>query len=138
MISTTILRRSAVALLAVTSFGVASTQSPVEAQTDCEFCAGGEFFPVSPTRVFDGNVGANSTTFVDVTGDTPAGPSGVPTADVLAVGVNITIDRSRGAGYVAALPSDYVRQPDELITSLLNVNGRGETVPNFGLVGVGA
>ena len=136
MISTTILRRSAVALLAVTAFGVVPTfTAPASAQTDCAsgIGAGGEYFPVTPTRVFDQSVRANATTNVQI-----GGRGGVPVGNVLAVGMNVTIDRSVGPGYVAAAPADFQRGANDLVTSLLNVNGPGETVPNFGLVGVDA
>ncbi|MFK8022490.1 MAG: hypothetical protein AB8G26_00895 [Ilumatobacter sp.] len=129
---TSALRRGAVALLAVTALVAAPSVTPAEAQTSSSLGAGGEYFPLTPTRIFDQFRNSNSTFTVPV-----AGRGGVPSSGVLAVGINVTVDRTQGSGYLAVSPSDFQRGANEAPSSLLNFNGRNDTVPNFGIVGVG-
>ncbi len=93
--------------------------------------AGGEYFPVTPTRVFDARVGANSTTAVDVW----VRDAGIDRDDILAVAVNITLADARGTGYLSAAASGAAG-PGAPGASLLNFNRPGDVVPNLGIIGV--
>ncbi|MEP1125300.1 MAG: hypothetical protein ABJH68_15560 [Ilumatobacter sp.] len=114
----------ATALVSLTAVG-----SPGLAQTD-SIGAGGEYFSVTPTRVFDRRVGANSTTEIDVWVES----SGIARGDILAVAANITLAGAQGTGYVSAAAANG--PADATPTSLLNTNTRGDVVPNFGIIGV--
>jgi hypothetical protein len=105
--------------------------------------AGGEFFPVTPDRIFDSRDAA-----IDVaplgpkpmnsTFDVPVlGVGGVPETDVLAVAVNVTLVGAPGTGYLSLRPSDFEPAATDEPTTLLNFTA-GQTVPNFAIVGVGA
>ncbi len=139
MTSTTLIRRSAGLLMGAAALGALPVVTPApiaSAQAPADLGAGGEFFPVTPARVFDtnngGRVSANSSITVPV-----VGRGGVPAEDVLAVAVNVTLVDAPGRGYVSVRPSDYDASGDDP-TSLINFEGRGATVPNFGIIGVGA
>ncbi|MEP1122557.1 MAG: hypothetical protein ABJH68_01540 [Ilumatobacter sp.] len=143
MISTTVFRRGAALLLGLTAVGVVPTVSNVSAApATCaaeSLCAGGEYFPVTPTRIFDQRgVDANGEVVVPVVGvnGIDGAPSGVPADGVLAVAVNVTIAGAAGNGFASVSPSDYVGGGDP--TSLINFQYAGHTVPNFGIIGVGA
>ncbi len=136
MISTTVFRKGAALLLGLTAFGVVPAVSTVSAApAACAadgLCAGGEYFPVTPTRIFDQKgVNANGEVVVDV-----VGAGGVPDDGVLAVAVNVTIAGAAGPGYASVSPSDYNGSGDP--TSLINFQYSGHTVPNFGIIGVGS
>ena len=136
MISTTVIRRGVALLLGVTAFGVVPAVTTVSAApATCaadSLCAGGEYFPVAPARVADlKGVNANGAVVVDV-----VGAHGVPADNVLAVAVNVTIAGAAGKGFASVSPSDasVAGAP----TSLINYQYRGHTVPNLGIIGVGA
>ncbi len=136
MISTTVFRRGAALLLGVTAVGVVPAVSTVSAAPETcaaeSLCAGGEYFPVAPTRIFDQRgVDANGSITVPV-----VGIGGVPADGVLAVAVNVTIAGAAGNGFASVSPSDYAGGGDP--TSLINFQYAGHTVPNFGIIGVGA
>ena len=90
--------------------------------------AGGEYFPVDPTRVFDARVASNGRTRVDawVRG------AGIERGDILAVAVNITLADGRGTGYLGASAAGAGGSG----ASLLNFNRPGDVVPNFAIIGV--
>lgn len=136
MISTAVFRKGAALLLGLTAFGVVPAVSTVSAApAECAgngLCAGGEYFPVTPTRIFDQKgVNANGEVIVDV-----VGRGGVPSAGVLAVAVNVTIAGAAGPGYASVSPADY--NGSGAPTSLINFQYSGHTVPNFGIIGVGS
>ncbi len=136
MISTTVFRRGAALLLGVTAVGVLPAVSSVSAApATCaadSLCAGGEYFPVAPARIFNNDsVDANGSITVDVLGE-----SGIPEDGVLAVAVNVTVARATGNGFASVSPSDYNGGGDP--TSLINFQYAGHTVPNFGIIGVGS
>ena len=135
MISTTVFRRGAALLLGVTAFGVVPTVTSVSAApATCaadSLCAGGEYFPVTPTRIFDtSGVDANGSVTVPV-----LGASGIPAEGVLAVAVNVTVAGAAGNGFATVAPSDFDASGDP--TSLINFQYSGHIVPNFGIIGVG-
>lgn len=135
MISTTVFRRGAALLLGVTAFGVAPAVTSVSAAPETcaadSLCAGGEYFPVAPTRIFDERIGANDSVTVPV-----VGLGGVPNDGVLAVAVNVTVAGARGNGFASVAPSDFDGSGDP--TSLINFQFAGHTVPNFGIIGAGS
>lgn len=132
MISTTMFRRGAALLLGVTALGVVPAAPNVSAAPD-SLGAGGEYFPVTPTRIYD-QAGVNADGSVDVP---VVGLGGVPAEDVLAVAVNVTIANVPGRGFATVSPSDYVQGTSDR-TSLINFQYDGHTVPNFGIIGVGS
>jgi len=140
MNSTTMFRRTAVLLIGASTIGLGPILTPTaSAQADvASLGAGGEYFPVAPERIYDtkddvdsGRVSANGEITVPV-----VGLGGVPTDGVLAVAVNVTLVDATGRGFVSVRPSDYDASGDEQ-TSLINFESDGQTVPNFGIIGVG-
>ena len=108
----------------------------------CSLCAGGEYHPLTPARIYDSRPpGINA----GVPGSKSMGPSrptfdiqllglgGVPvaTADVLAVTINITIDAPSKAGWLAVYPTG-----SPSFSSVLNF-AAGQTVPNMAIVAAG-
>jgi len=143
MISTTVFRRGAALLLGATAFGVVPAVTSVSAAPETcaaeSLCAGGEYFPVAPARIFDqSGVDASGSVTVPVVGvdDIFGDPSGVPGDGVLAVAVNVTIAGAAGNGFASVSPSDFDGSGDP--TSLINFQYAGHTVPNFGIIGVGS
>lgn len=137
MISTTLFRRSAALVLGAATLGVVPVlPAPTVSAQAADLGAGGEYFPVTPTRIFDtndsGRVSANGEFDVSV-----VGVGGVPADDVLAVAVNVTLVDAPGRGFVSVRPSDYDASGD-IPTSLINFETDGQTVPNFGIIGVGS
>lgn len=137
MISTTVFRRSAALLLGVSALAVLPTVTSVSAAPETcaadSLCAGGEYFPLAPTRIYNNlAVPADGSVEVDV-----LGVGGVPTEGVLAVGVNVTIAGAAGAGFASVSPSDYDPAGADP-TSLINFQYSGHTVPNFGIIGAGS
>ena len=140
MISTTLIRRSAALLLGVSALVVLPVASSASAAPPpaSSLGAGGEYFPLSPTRIYDtttavpgGRIDANGEVDVPV-----VGVGGVPAQNVLAVAVNVTVAGAPGTGFASVSPSDYdlgTAAP----TSLINFQYAGHTVPNFGIIGVG-
>lgn len=146
MISKQWTRRSVALLVAAASVGivpaVGSSAPTVSAQAD-DVGAGGEFFPVTPTRLLDtrqaaldvapaGAKAVNATFDLDV-----VGVGGVPASDVLAVAVNVTVINAPGNGYLSMRPSDFAPSATDEPTTLLNFTA-GQVVPNFAIVGVGS
>lgn len=134
MISTTMFRRSAALLLAVATLGVTQL-APTAQAAPGELNAGGEYFPVTPERVFDNTddrLQGNGEIEVDI-----LGVGGIPESGVLAVAVNVTIADAPGRGFVSVRPSDF-DTGGEAGSSLLNFQYEGHTVPNFGIIGVGS
>lgn len=136
MISTTVFRRGVALLLGVTAFGVVPAVTSVSAAPETcaadSLCAGGEYFPVAPTRIFDeSGVDASGSVTVPV-----VGLGGVPEDGVLAVAVNVTVAGAAGNGFASVSPSDFDGSGDP--TSLINFQYAGHTVPNFGIIGVGS
>jgi len=136
--------RRAVAMVACSVAAVAVVPSmaaaPVAAAGDC-LCAGGEYHPLTPTRIFDSRP-ANAINDVAPLGAKPMGPTdptfdlqllgkgGLPSSatDVLAVAISITIDNPGSAGWLAAYPTG-----SPSTSSLLNFS-TGQTVPNLAIV----
>ncbi len=123
-ISIRVLVAVATALVSLTAVG-----APSLAQTD-SIGAGGEYFGITPERVFDTRVGANSTTQIDVWVES----SGIARGDILAVAANVTLADAQGRGYVTATAAGSPATASP--TSLLNMNSRADIVPNFGIIGV--
>ena len=138
--------RGAVALMALAFVSAAAPlplSQPVAAADEC-LCAGGEYHPLTPVRIYDSRPpGIND---VAPFGAKPMGPTdptfdiqllglgGVPSSatDVLAVAVSITIDGPASAGWLAAYPTG-----SSGTSSLLNFSAR-QTVPNLAIVRGGA
>lgn len=95
------------------------------------------FVPVPPTRVFDTRTDAAPSDYL-CAGDTlevqVTGVGGVPTTDVSAVVLNVTVTRTEGEGYLTVWPTG-TSQP---YVSSLNAVRPGQTVPNLVTVPVGA
>lgn len=124
---------------------VASTVAPVSA-ADCttDMCAGGEYHPRSPERIFDTRTKPGVTPVNDVAplGAKPLNPSNptfdiqllgvgsVPASasDVLAVAVSITVVGPTQNGYLGAYATG-----SESLNSILNFR-TGQTVPNLAIV----
>jgi len=133
-------RRAASTALAlaivVATVGVAG---PAHAQVDgqaCTLCAGGEFFPVTPTRVFDtrnGTGGRNVALPFGQSADVAVtNVAGVPATGVLAVALNVTVDAPSQPGFLTVSPSGA----GVPVASNLNFTP-GNPVANFVVVGVG-
>ena len=126
--------------------------SATAAGTPCTLgglCAGGEYHPLSPTRIFDtGDAVNDPINDVAPLGRKPLGLAkptfdigvlglgGVPqsSSDVLAVVVNITIDQPGLSGWLGAYPSGVAPAQD---TSLLNFRSM-QTTSNLAVVRAGA
>lgn len=121
---------SALAVVPTVSHVSAAPES--ESCTDASLCAGGEYFPVTPTRVYDES-GVDASGSVDVP---VVGVGGVPADGILAVAVNVTVANAAGTGFASVMPSDFDGSGEP--TSLLNFQYDGHTVPNFGIIGVGS
>ena len=102
----------------------------------CTLCAGGEFFPVTPQRVFDTRDGTGGRTGALPFGQSAdvavTGVAGVPASGVLAVALNITVDQPNQAGYLTAFPAGTAAP----VASNVNFTP-GNPVANFVVVGVG-
>jgi CSLREA domain-containing protein len=119
---------------------------PNASQTDTDgdgagdACDGGlgYYHPLAPSRILDtrtgpqgvpaGKIGHNSEVTVDVTG----GPSGVPTSDVSAVVLNVTVTEATQASFLTVYPTGVPRPNASNLNFL-----PGETVPNLVTVKVG-
>ncbi len=138
-----------VAALAVTAVAVGATGTtpPDVAEAETGPGAGGEYHPLTPTRIFDSRppgindvapLGKKPATLagsdfdVQVTGlgGVPADPS-----RVLAVVANVTVIEPEASGWMAVRPSG-TPMPDPP-SSLVNFSA-GRNVPNTAIVGVGA
>jgi hypothetical protein len=102
----------------------------------CTLCAGGEFFPVTPQRVFDTRDGTGGRTgalpFGQAADVAVTGVAGVPGSGVLAVALNITVDQPNQPGYLTAYPAGTAAP----VASNVNFTP-GNPVANFVVVGVG-
>ncbi len=112
-------------LVPATALGVKAT--PVGATTPAVSVTGGGFVALTPARVLDSSVAANTTTKLTV-----LGAGGVPASGVSAVTLNVTVVASpQAGGYVTVFP-DGVTRP---VTS--NVNFKpGVTIGNSVVVKV--
>jgi len=122
--------------------------TPIASAQVTSLASGGEYHPVTPTRIFDTRgAGINDTAPL---GPKPAnaagqtftfdalGQGGIPAEvaganrDVLAVVLNITVDNPSRAGYLSIAPAGSAAGT----SSLVNFNA-GENVPNLAVVGAG-
>ena len=105
--------------------------------------AGGEYHPLTPARIFDTrSPGINSTSGAIPTSSTGGsvdvhilGQGGIPasSSDVLAVAINITVDKPTSKGYLQVYPTGSTTG----ISSVLNFSA-GQTVPNLTVLTVGS
>jgi len=96
---------------------------------------GGSFNAVTPARVLDTRVGNGAAGPVAAKGTVSlavSGRGGVPTSDVSAVVLNVTVTATHKAGYITVYPHGSSRPG----TSNLNFRA-GQTVPNLVIVPVG-
>ncbi len=125
-----------VAALLLTTLGAQAASAEL-APAACTLCAGGEFFPVTPQRVFDtrdGTGGRNGAVPFGQAADVAVtGVAGVPASGVLAVALNITVDQPNQPGYLTAYPTGAGAP----VASNVNFTP-GNPVANFVVVGVGA
>ncbi|MEI7547773.1 MAG: hypothetical protein WCK21_06915 [Actinomycetota bacterium] len=147
-------------LAAVLGFVPAGPVARVAAAGACTYCAGGEYHPVAPVRIFDSRhsvetpnsagindvaplgakpMSSSKPTFdVQLLGalaDTPGSPlAGLASNDVLAVMLSITIVQPTGEGWLAAFPTG---SSPSTLSSILNFSA-GQTVPNLAIVRPGA
>ena len=128
---------AAAALVAVAAVPNEISSGPaVEAQAPT-LGAGGEYHPVTPSRIFDSRQagGARPTAAQGASFDVELlGRGGVPTeaGSVLAVVANVTVADPTAAGYLSISPTGS----NAGVSSLVNFNS-GENVPNLAIVGVG-
>jgi len=105
--------------------------------------AGGEFHPLSPTRIFDSRTGVNDTAPLGAKPTSNGGSSfdvailgkgGVPAdaGTVLAVVANVTVVGAGASGYLSIRPAGSAAGE----SSLVNFNAI-EAVPNLAVLGVG-
>jgi hypothetical protein len=131
------------AALAATAVVAPSPVSPVASvQAAPGLGAGGEFFPLAPTRIYDSRVespvnepapGPKAATPDQPTFDIPLlGQGGVPadSSRVLAVVANITVTAPSASGWLNAFAAG---SPPATATSIINFT-RGKTVPNLAIV----
>ena len=135
------------------SAGVVSAQTPSDAGS------GGEFHPLTPTRILDTRTGANSINDVAPKGPkaagfgtgtritdgefsfNPLGRGGLPTNadDILAIVATVSVVQPTRSGFLAAYPKGFVfGGPDGNgdVSSLITYSP-GQAVPNLAIVGVG-
>jgi hypothetical protein len=138
------LRWAVCALVAATAVVVPSPTSPVASvQAAPGLGAGGEFFPLTPTRIYDSRPnepavnepapGPKAATPDQPTFDIPLlGQGGVPadSSRVLAVVVNITVTSPTASGWLNAFAAG---SPPATATSIINFT-KGQTVPNLAIV----
>lgn len=135
------------AALAAIVTGPAGSEPPVAVAQSTERGAGGEYHPLTPTRIFDSRspgindvapfgkkpmtlAGADFDVQVTGLGGVPDDPS-----EVLAVVANVTVVQPEVSGWMAVRPSGApVPNPQ---SSLVNFTA-GRDVPNTAIVGVGA
>lgn len=131
---------AAAALVASLGAALSTPETPVEASGSLR--AGGEYFPLTPSRLLDTRDPSNDTSPRGAKPIGPAAPSfklqvagrgGVPKNNVLAVAVSVVAVRPGGMGWIAVSPSGS----DAGRSSMLNYMP-GDVVPNFAIVGVGS
>lgn len=131
---------ASVATVSVVTLVPSSSPVSVSAAATC-LCGGGEYHPLTPTRIFDSRptspindvapLGPKAIGPGDPTFDIQLlGLGGVPSSgsDVLAVAISITIDHPASAGWLAAYPTGTSGT-----SSLLNFSAN-QTVPNLAIV----
>ena len=131
----------AVGLAAATAVPAISSTAPV-VSAQASIGPGGEYFPVTPTRILDTRedddalFGAKRT---DANGETfslkVTGRDGVPENNVLAVAVNVVAVQPQARGSITARPTGA---SSASTTSLVNFNPASSAVGNLGIVGVGS
>src|SRR5262249_3302111 len=89
--------RAALALaMVLATVGIAGPAPAQQAPQACTLCAGGEFFPVTPTRIFDTRDGTGGRgvplPFGQSANVAVTNVAGVPASGVLAVALNVTVD----------------------------------------------
>jgi hypothetical protein len=135
-----------VALAAVAGAPIALDVAPATvAAADGDLGAGGEYHPLTPTRIYDSRAtdalnqatpGPKAATPAQPTFDINLlGAGGIPDrpADVLAVVVNITVTEPTAAGWLNA----YGAGASSGLASIVNFTA-GQTVPNLSIVRPGA
>jgi len=146
------IRRSlVVAALAAAAVGVIPPSLPGSPSVAAEFnlASGGEYHPVTPSRIFDTRgVGVNDTIPLGKKPTSPQGMSfdidilgqgGIPgeiegaNRDVLAVVLNVTVANPTRAGYLSIAPTGSTAAG---VSSLINFASNTD-VPNLAVVGVG-
>lgn len=118
-----------------------ATAAPVHAVA-CTLCGGGEFHPLDPVRIFDSRP-TSAINDVAPAGAKPLGSpdpatfdiallgqGGIPTTNVLAVVVNVTVTEPGASGYLEAYGTG-ARPADR--TSIVNF-APNQTVPNVAIV----
>lgn len=134
---------AAVVLLVGGGFIVGASASPVHAVACATtMCGGGEFHPLNPARIFDSRP-ASAINDVAPGGAKPLGSpdpatfdiallgqGGIPTTNVLAVVVNLTVTEPGANGYLEAYGAGA--RPVER-TSIVNF-APGQTIPNVAIV----
>ena len=134
------------ALALILGTGVLAPAAPIAVAGPGDLNAGGEYHPLTPTRIFDSRP-VSSTNDVAPLGAKPLsaavatfdiqllGVGGIPveSANVLAVAVNITVTEAGNSGYLKA----YGKGAPASTSSIVNFV-RGQTVPNLALVRPGA
>jgi hypothetical protein len=126
---------------------VATPTSPIAEAQDTSLGAGGEYHPLTPTRIFDSRTGVNDSAPIGIKPTSPQGltfnvdvlgQGGIPAeaggvnSDVLAVVANVTVVGSTLGGFLSMYPTGAA--PGE--SSLVNFAPR-EAVPNLAVLGIG-
>ena len=126
--------------MAVAALGVIPPTIPGAPSADAAgLAAGGEYHPVSPTRIYDSRNGIGTTVGKrshNVPFDAAVlGLGGVPTTstDVLAVVLNVTVVEPSNDGFISIYPKG---SPPAVPSSLVNF-AQNANVPNLAIVGVG-
>ena len=130
-------------VVSVMAFSIGDAVSPIPVVQAAGLGAGGEYHPLTPTRIFDTRApGINSPVGAIVTNSAGGvvdvqilGQGGIPAvaAEVLAVAISVTVTNPTKEGYLAAYPSGSAAG----ISSVLNYVAN-QTVPNLSVQTVGA
>lgn len=126
----------------------AGPSAPIVNAQATSLASGGEYHPVTPTRIFDTRGGGINDTAPrgakpgNPTGQTfsfdALGQGGIPAEDggtnrdVLAVVLNVTVANPTRAGYLSIAPAGAAAGTSSLVNF-----GAGENVPNLAVVGAG-
>lgn len=128
------------AIAAVAAIGVIPPSVPESPPADAAgLGAGGEYHPLTPTRIFDTRSGLNTPAGTVKTGvpfDAQVlGLGGVPNApaDVLAAVINVTVIAPNHSGFASIYPKDNKPAVD---ASLVNFDSN-QNVPNVAIIGMG-
>jgi hypothetical protein len=117
--------------------------TPTASAQASELAAGGEYHPLTPTRIFDSRNAINDTAPLGIKPTSPGGNAfnvsllgkgGIPApaGDVLAVVLNVTVNEPGLGGYLSIRPNGS----PAAVSSLINFEA-GKSVPNMAVVGVG-